>query len=554
MPAGINAAGNLNIFVFEVLMITTADDGTQTVRTVGIHPMVIVPETYRCNDASRSTVTQTHGVVHTKAPRALRQVTFQGTFGQDSVGLLLYVGTGDVRFERFYNEVIRLPDAMSKEQVDEATNDLTGTPFVRLLLAPYDESNTVFAVNYYDFWHGHAYSVNMATFSWTRAHRQGGATGLIHYSLNFGESGPIVDGSPVSAVLNAIFAVMTIWDDVNGVLESYTATALTGSVLNLGTIVVGQLEETLEAVKGQLDSIRDLVNHGATLPTTSAGVAEFFEATKDLQEQSTDLAATIQEITTGEATHDAGAVDLAKVDGEGNNAEIVRVTAIDDLDDLADAARWQEIAGVGFGMSAADYQAFLLAEASADPALQRPNVRDTRPYTVSIDDTANSIATAHGVTWSEILSINGLLTEEALASGTVLDVPGRRHFGPTPTLGIEVLGSNIGQNAWGVDLRLDENAAAANGDFQTVAGEDCLKQALDVLVEEYAGELLRGANQIPVQARIKWLVRKLRTAILRDGRFVGVTEVDSDQTSTALFVSLDVTALNGTTIRLGEVA
>jgi len=554
MPAGSNANNNNNLFLFEVVMITTdPDSGSQTVQTVGIHPLVIVPEMIRYTDTGRSTTTQTLGTLQTKAPRALRRCSMQGSWGVDSAGLLFYVGTGEVRHERFYNEVVRLPDAMSKADVKAATNILTGTPLLPLILAPYDELNSVFAVNFYDFWHGFEFGAQIDSYSWERGHRRGGASGLIHYTLQFTEAGPIIDGSPLTSVLKGVLKAASVWDDANEVIKSYTADALVGSVLNLGDIAIGQLEATIAAVGAQVDGVRALMSAGTAPATSSAAMGDFFQGVADLVTEGEDLIASAGRSGTGAPSADTGAVEMSQVEGEGDNDELLRVDAIEGLEDLVDSARMQEVAGAFFGMGQVEYLAFLMSEADRSTVLRRPDVSRTRPYIVADGDTAASISRRHGVAWPRILAMSRLLPEEALRSGTVLVVPSPRHHGAIPGADLAVYGDQSGEGAWGVDLEpgFPDNTA---GELLLVSGEAALIQALETLIEQYSGKLLKQLQQVPENSRAQWITSKLERAIVQDRRFTAVDQVSVVFEGSALALSVVVTAINGETIRVGEAA
>ena len=223
MP-GNNAGGNLNLFLFEVGMITRDPSGIlpDLVQTVSIQPMVVVPTSIAYTDESRSTITETHqDSIITKAGRKPRRVQMAGNFGVESRGLGLFIGTGQLRFEKFWHEVVRLPDATNQHQVDDAKN-VFRSPFLNLSLKPYNPERTSFYINFFDFWNDVQFEAQIPSFNFRREHRNGGASGLVPYNLNLTEAGPIVTGSLASTIINGLFQALTAWDDINELLKSYT--------------------------------------------------------------------------------------------------------------------------------------------------------------------------------------------------------------------------------------------------------------------------------------------------------------------------------------------
>lgn len=268
MAVGNNEGGQLNVFLFELVMITRVGV-VDAVRTIAVHPLVVAPSSIRYTDNSRSTIQETAGgALLTIAGRAARQVAFQGTFGVESRFLGIFGGTGDLRFKRFWHEIVRLSDATNKDQVD-AEKDLFRSPFLSLLLAPYNPDYCTFAVNFYDFWHDCKMQVQIQSFGFGKTARGGGASGLTSYTLQCKEVGPPVTGGLGSAIINALFEALTTWTAINTLIKSYTLGALAQGFSNLAGLVTSRLADSLNAVNAQIDGATALLNGGIQGPASS---------------------------------------------------------------------------------------------------------------------------------------------------------------------------------------------------------------------------------------------------------------------------------------------
>lgn len=272
MSAGNNEGNQLNLFLFELVMIVRLGYGataTEKVLPVAIHPLVVVPNSVRYTDNSRSVVQETvGGAVLTVGGRQARTVAFQGVFGVESRFLGIWGGTGDLRFKRFWHEIVRLADATNKDQV-KAEEDPFRSPFLSLLLKPYLPDQTSFAVNFYDFWHNCKMQVTIPSFTFSKAARGGAASGNTAYTLTVKEVGPIVTGAISTTLINALFEVLTTWTSINDIIKSYTLEALAQGFSNLAGLVTSRIADSINAVNAQIDGVIGLLNGGVTGPTSS---------------------------------------------------------------------------------------------------------------------------------------------------------------------------------------------------------------------------------------------------------------------------------------------
>lgn len=589
MP-GNNKGGQLNLFLFELGMVTRDPLGIvpDIVTTIGVHPLVVVPTTIRYSDRSRTTIAATHdGSVVTKAGRDLRTCSFQGSFGVQSRGLLLYIGTGQLRFDRFYHEVVRLNDAVSKGQVD-AEKDPFRSPLLSLWLKLYNPDRTTFFCNYYDFWHNIQFECDVTSFSWTKSHRGGGATGLTPYQCEVAECGPIVTGSLGTTLINGLFQALTTWDSINELIKSYTLDAIVGSLVDAGGIVAGQLADSINAFNAQIDGATAVIN-GSAPPGTSAvqsrtpalsagggyGTGSYGSPqTPEVVPQSDDPAngktglsghlahasaiassgTTALELLRAQspaagADSVGGAVDWASVDGEGSLPGVDAADAQDGLSELINAARFQSAVGALYGMSREEYEAFLSATGLSG---REPSLGATVEYVVTTYDTPSSIEQQFGVPFEAILRLNGLTPDEALLAGTVLMIPRHRVVGQPITIeGLPTFGSHTGRAAWGSDLYTDLRVDAT-GSLAVLSGPDVLVQGINWTISMFSEHLSRLVNETPDTVRDRLVRLQLSSILASDRRIASVDQIETvTGADGTMQVAATVTAINGAQITTG---
>ncbi len=547
---GGNANGNLNILIFEVGMVTTLEAlGSQasTTSTVSVHPLLVAPQRIRYTDSSRSSVTQTaRGSVKTQGGRALRTVSLEGTFGVDSRGLGPYIGTGEVRFKRFYNEVVRMSGAMSQEDVDAAVDPLTGTPGIPLFVGLYSEDDTLFYVNFYDFFNGEAFEAEVQSFVWTREHRNGGASGMVTYSMTLQEVGALVEGGLGNTIISALMAALGLWSGITGAIASYTPTAIVGAFVGVAAIAVSQATATIRAVEAQVEGIRALLG-GQGVPGLLAsngeeGLASFLRNCEAMALACDELSDSLSRPLGGQTQAGRGRADLSGAEGSTALARYEQQTA---MRGLADYARQQLVMGIYFGLSRQQFQEWVAA-GGGDTALP-PDVRGSIRHVVSDADTPATIEALYGVPFSRILTLLRLTPDEALFPGRVLQIPTRRARGPQGIRGLPTFGSHVGRAAWGSDLPLE--LSASGGRLRVVSAEDVLAQGVTFLVEVFGDNLLRDLQTVPDVARASYLTRRVAGIMKSDQRVSAVSGVEVQEGARGLSLTVTLQAINGGTVR-----
>jgi LysM domain len=578
MPAGTNAGGQLNLLLFEVVAVTKDPlTGATLVATVGIHPLVRVPAQIAYSSTSRTAVTQTIGGAQThRAPRTFLRCQMSGNWGVESVGLLPYIGTGEVRAQRFYNEVVCMSDAIERADVDACVNILTGTPLIKLLLAPYyaQPDHTSFAINFYDLWSGRKFQAVVRQFQETRAFRNGAGAGNIGYQMVIEEAGPIVLGSTATGILSVLFDGLTIWGDVNAVLESYNVQTVVNSALAIGSLLTTQVERTRDAVVSQIDAVTGLL--GGASSSSNEALVSFLSDCRSLADTADQIAEAIDNARTPSVDAPQGGVEWSGANPDlpayprgpttpsrtrrrsaaapdpdafssSFRAALDESDALDAAEALAEAARWQRVAGKLFGFGPEEY-AQLLASGG-----DLPRILGSLPYTVTDVDTIDAIEQLFGVEFDVVLAWNRLTPDEALVAGTVLQIPTSVTATQARRVeGLPVFGSQLGQAAWGADLSVD--LRAQDGALVVVRGQEALLQGIDWLVEDHQDELLSFANALPFAGRTAGLAQKVRDIVGLDKRIVSVDDVriDLDDTTSAVHIAATATVINGGTVVVGN--
>ena len=553
---GVNSGGQLNIVILEVVCVTTINLGAtiwEIPNTISVHPLLTDPSSIRYTDNTRSAVMQTTGgSIRTVGGRALRTVQLEGQWGVETRGLGPYLGTGEVRRERFYNEVVRMSDALTAGDVQACVSILTGTPFISLLVKPFIEGASLIGINAYDFYNDRSFQVQIKNYTDTRAAKNGGASGNIGYSMTIEEVGPLITGSLGSTIINGLMTVLGVWDDINEVLKTYTVTNIVDSFVGVAAIALSQVAESAAAVAGQVAAVQELMGAagGSTsLRTSSAaggGVAAFFQAVNQLVNDSgVATSALTQQLGAGETDSDTGAFDPATAVGEGENRSFAIYDALHATEQLQDLAAFYLTAGAFYGMGRDEYRNFI----ESGGATTGPSTAGSTTYTVSSIDTVASLELRFGVSWTVILETNGLTPDEALFPGTTLYMPVTRPRGPQGIRGLPTFGSHVGRAAWGADWPLE--MTATDGVLDTVDDEDILEQGATFLIEQYSDDILQASRFVPDAVVGKYMAKRYSALLLTDQRFATVEEITVDLSGGAAMVNATVRAINGGTITTG---
>lgn len=599
MPIGDN---QLNVFLAEVgykKIVRAPVTGTflhELTLTTGIHPLLVAPSKIQYEDVSRTPILQTTGgSLETSSGRALRVCSVEGTFGVDNRGLLLYLGTGEIRFQRFYKEVVRMSDALFDADVDANVNafsigpvgvpDPASTPGVQLLVANFSEDDSTFYMNWYDFWHNIAFQGQIKQFSFWREHRNGGASGLIHYRMVIQEVGPIVTGNLTSSIINGLLQGMSFWGGLNEAIESYTLGNILDSLV-AGTAPFQTLwESTKDSFQAQIDSARQLMggkaNSGGsrssftaqevpgtttttTTTTTTASskstgasamatleaqqaIATYFSTAAEFASAASEAAL---DVSSQMAPFDSetGQIDYGDQIGEGGSDELVKWDELLALLDFEESARWQPVAGCLFGMDRETYRSYIEAGGAANQAA--PEISGSVPYSVCDTDTPQSIEARFGVSWARILSLNRLTPDEALYVGRTLRIPRLRARGQPGIAGLPTLGSHVGKAAWGVDLDAEMDADA-DGDFAVVEEEDVLVQGAEFIVDTFGEPLIKSLETVPSDVKVPFIQKQLTEIFKSDQRVEAIEEVAVDFEGAGVDVQVRFRAINGGTVTTG---
>ena len=542
MPIGSNQGRQNNVLLFEAGYIyRTSDPDVERVVTLAVHPVVVAPQSISYADNSRSPVTQTlDRSSRLVTSRANRVVQISGMFGVEERGYAAYRGTGYVRWQRFYNEVVRWSDCRNQAALDDLINDLTGSPLIRLRLQDFDPGRCSPFVNFYDLWNNRHFTVNIDGWSDNIQSRQGGATGNRGYSLRLMEAGPIIASQFADVALETLFSGQQLFKDAIGVLQSYDESAMANSLLSVPTTVLSAIGELTGVVATRAEKARSLFG-GTRRTTVSPAVVSFLGEGQAL----------IGEI---QRAADAAAPSVGPVDPPPGYihehqwltlapdafAGIVAEEQLGSLYTLQAATLNLLRMGAFFGISQTEY-ADIIATGGAS---QRSVPLSTTQHTVTSTDTPASLERTYGTTFGAILQASQMLPDEALFPGALLTIPLQQSTGPRFISGLPVFGSQVDSAAWGSDLALDL-ADDGDGDFLIVRGADVLVQGVRFIEEQEEAQMMDlaqsagDASQVIVGA-------KLTQSLLSDRRIASVPQiiVAAQPQEAAIQVDIQVTPIN----------
>ena len=546
---GANGGGQNNVLLFEMGYVRrTSDPDVEQVITLAVHPLVVAPQQITYADNSRSNVTQSlDRTTRLVTNRANRVVQIAGVFGVENRGYGAYTGTGYVRWQRFYNEIVRWSDCRSQVSLGELINDLTGSVAIRERLRDFDPARCTPFVNFYDLLNVRQFTINADSWTDSIQARGGGATGNRSYTFRFMEAGPIVASRFADKVLESLFSGQKIFRDAIGVLQSYDFESVANSFTSIPTTLLATIATTTAAVATKAEKARALFGGTRRAALAPPLVAFFGEAQAAVA--AIDRLGDLLELQTVSVSPPPGFTTETEWLSEnpepfyGILASETMVPSYDALDALGQLVRM----GAFFGLAQSEY-ADIIATGGAS---QRSVVLQTTQHRVSATDTAASLEQRYGATFDAILEANSMTPDEALFAGTLLTIPLQQSTGPRFIDGLPTFGDQRDKNAWGTDLTLalDDDG---DGDFVIASGPSIIVQGVVFIEEQDAAQMMElaqsagNASQVVVGA-------KLTETLLSDRRIDSVPkiEVSADAQSASVRIDLEVIPINSrTTISL----
>jgi hypothetical protein len=540
--------------LFEVGFLRSSDDAEALPRAtvIGVHPLLVSPSEIRYKDASRSALDKTAtGSAYTIGGRGLRSVSLRGNFGLIERAVGPYAGNGEVRFRRFYDEVVRLGEALQRRDVDAALNVVTGTPGLTAKLASYDPATCAFYVNFYDFWNEVSFQVLVESFDYRRQHKGGGATGIVWYDMTLKEIGPPQTSGISEKLLAPLLDTIGYMRAGNEVLKSYTQAGTLDALDSLTAPFADVLLGFTQGMTRQIDTILGLLgaqsrNLATRASNTGLSLAGVFAELGTTATAAQDMADALRRGDGEEAppVFPAGALRFDAQPAPTSGQRMAQRYAVLDVRDYAETGA---VMGAYFGMNRTSYQAFIEGGGQS----KTDNVGGSIKHTVTDTDTAIRLESLYGVPWRTILQVNRLDPDDALRDGTELLIPRVRPRGPLGVAGLPTFGSHLGQEAWGADLPPDFEVDD-DGDLAAVSGPDVLVQGIQVLVAEYGEELMDAVEAVPEEGLRTFIARRMQQILLSDRRISAVQGTEVTQTAAGDYaLRHTVVAINGGQIRTG---
>lgn len=520
---GVNPGKILNVWIFEVGMIIDDDQlralGRDVV-TVAVHPLLVAPNSVQYGNPSRGRVDQTlTGSQLSHGGKGLRPVTLQGCFGVDARAVGPFAGTGEVRHRRFYDEVVRLSEALNQAEVNAARNVLTASPFLALNLAAYNERTCSFFVNVYDLQRDRSYQALVQSFDESFGYMRGGATGLHWYTLRLQEVGPLVRGSPASDLLGVLFDGLPTWSQITDAIESLDVAALAEGQTGLYALAAQQLTSALASIVDLAADVRRIFGASSDGAVSVASGAAYLEALDTAAAAAIQIAAqmdaTITPDTTVAGTMDPRTATEATRLGPELYSHERAVIAFE----AHRHARELGTMGVLFGLSDATFRQLIMAGGTSGvDGLESPDVAGSVEHVVQDWEQPQDLEARYGVDFARLCGHNGLDALELLIPGRVIQVPIQRARGAIGASGLPVLGVQAGRDAWGADVALDLDVDEAAGDLRQVRDEEVLTQGVMVLLLDASDGLLRDVSSVPPAGQAAYLARRVESVLARDPR------------------------------------
>lgn len=550
-----------NLLLFEVGMRTVREAGGEKVvdtLTLGLHPLVISPRLWRYNDQTRSSVMQLAGrSIVVKGGRQLLTMTLAGMFGVADAGLGAYQGSGTTRFKRVWNEVVRLSDAITTDQVDEAIDLLHGTPGLSQALSSFDPDASTFYINAYDFWFDRAYECLVQSFSPERRYDGGGATGNTHYSMILQQVGPLVGGQVTEALLGDLLDATTFWTgNLTGNLTGNELAEVLASETRVPEAILTQLSTSLDGLVDQLPNAQGVM--GGQRPQDvftaegASGVVDFFQLAEDTAQAAARAGEAMRSRSQSGGRTETLDVDPGVIDwstsGDTSSSTLEGFVTRMRLYDAEFAADSQRVIGTLYGLSESEFVEHVTG--GGNTAHTGPDVAASTVHRVGPADTGERIARRYNVPWRRILAANNLTPDLALVQGTELAIPTSRRRGAQGIDGLPTFDSHIGLSALGQDLDA-ELAVDPDGALLLVTEGDCVLQGVELMLADEAAALLNDVNQLPGEVQRRYLERRLSTLFVTDRRVVGISDlsVQFDDSGSGLSVDVELITVNAGTIR-----
>lgn len=564
MPIGVNAGNQLNVFVFEVVMVapSVSSDLPPVVTPIAVHPLLVAPTTIQYTRSTRSTANRNmDGALHVKAGRNLDTIAFQGTFGSEFRGIGLYGGDGELRRRFFEKQVVALGDAINRTDIEEALG-LFGTDVGASLAQQLPISTTAsgdptnsgyFAINLYDFYNRRFFQCQIVTYATTRAFRGGGASGVVPYSMTVREIGPIVAASDVAFKLLGLLEASSAIADRIALISDLTVADATEAMALLAAIPVSIL--SLEPIANGFSSALRLlgpsgkVERQRTARNSEAAanikLGSLFSDAETASGQLRDAINSIRSTAPSAYTSAKGHLRFETASAPAFEPSQLGWETCRSLNEIVDSMRFASVMGCFFSMSRSEYQASISGGGVSDGAA---TVRHTVEHTARVGDTGASISAEYGVNWSDILRLNRMTPDEALFPGAKLLVPLTRAIGNVGVAGLEVFDSHTGVSVYGKDI--DISFRVENGDLAIVSGVDCLEQGLNMLVEKYGGELYKHSDSVPASVAADLVAERLMRVLRREPRVATVESVTSESNPATLHTVLtaNVRAIGGQSV------
>ena len=548
-----------------------------------VHPFLVNPRDIRYSDTSRTSISQSPFVgISNKAGRSLRRVSISGTFGLAPK----FVGPGFVdgldRLKQFWDEIVRLGDAVTKEQVVAAKSPFSFNQQLSAIsssgvsqgvdnlvkgVSPLDDfrpETDVFVVNFYDFMEGISFSCNIDSFTVDKSFSKnrlprysiqlteignivvpnlGGVSGLIHpMSLQHYDNlaSNIVNQVQRFSLNNFADLIYEIDTSIGKLLHYFTGDGFENSFktsLALQGTSFSRPETQIDFA--EIDSGREV-----PLPSAARIIRSAMNATNSAVVSSEKFNDIIPYIGTWRSDLQAKIHQLLDIIENLvlKDQPIELSTEIEISEGFKPKKFTRGISSTNrlkllseqflniyraHRLSSAQFEARManIVQGNLDPELYAPTIE----HKISEHEDIFEISNFYDVKFENILLINQLSIDD-LTPGLSILVPVRRQDGDTLN-SIPTFGDVCGENVYGTDLE-DSLTADSDGDLNVLEPIPTLVQGVTNMVFLFSSAILddKLLELVPSEVLSGFLRFKLNDFILEDRRIFDITDIKIEET------------------------
>ena len=558
----------VNQIVFEVVKITFLPGGSVTssgvnesfsttdkstsVQTVALHPLLVGPTTIHYSDTSKTAITQNIRGIHTnKAGRQPIAVSLEGTFGQKPKFVGLGFLNGIQRLKLFWDEVVRLPDMVTLRDFERTRHLFSITPSLLFsgFRQSFQEEVEIFAINFYDFNEGRAFSCNIDKFDLQKQYTT--RNNLPTYHLTIKETGPVITNNLLfGASIEDLLKADAIFDAVVNTLISNAPQVW---IDGLEDLVIG-VKKTVSQISSIIDSfispnidflrsaltgnpVIDLANRTNTPPLAGIQSSKSDQNQQTLTEKAKNTSNFKKNMTTLIVLQEEMIAKFTPIGTKAIPAISKTVVSLD-LNVSNETDPEFLLYKMGISQAAAEdmfnfHRIFQLNTDEFDQRLATissgeslpPQIPATKRHKVLLNETIFDIAKLYNTDWQTILTYSNLDPDDVI-DGLILEIPFTEALSPIPFPDIPTFGSHRGVSVLGLDLS-NSLTFSPDGDLFVLSFGGSFLQGINNIVALLEQDFFDAKEEILKEATYKATLQiKAEAAFAEDKRIREIREIN----------------------------